>query len=213
MKVKPTEIPIESIIIRQDPEQLSDAVAKLCEEGDRSMPPQKRVLVVPNYSSNDADLILCFCRALNKYGYHVTLFANELPSDRTRQGLERSCKCKPWDLIITFGSGCLIASRVTNADRMFINPDWEAWRKMPLILDSNELRTVRKMGQISYIKIPDDKMTEAWFTTDMIDTDMAKEHSKRFHFTTYIPCMNLESKERMDTLAKHIHKFTTLLED
>lgn len=204
------EIPSENIINRQDLEQLSDAIATLRKELPPSLPPQKRILVVHDYSTDNTNHIDEFCLTLRKYGYYVAKFIHGIPSEKERRSLERCCRRYPWDMIVTFRGACLLATGVANTHRLFINPEWAVWTRLSS-LDKQALAAVRKMGETICIKTADNIMATSWFTSNNIESEIVTQHQKYFHSTTYVPTEPGVEKG-MAKLAKMVHNYLTVLD-
>lgn len=190
-------IPIETFCHRDELADLKEAISKAIQ----TLPPRKRILIVPDYfTPYNAPHITELRECLRRMEYYVTVFAAGNTLERSRLGIERRCKKNPFHLVVTFGSGCLLAARITNAPRIFINPEWRAWEwmkqclgeKKELIetrkngnyspfftyyLNANEVMEARKMGERSYIR-RNGKPSVEWSLTDYRSQDLALEIDK-----------------------------------
>lgn len=152
--------------------------------------------------------------------------------EKSRAGIERRCKVKPFDLIVTLQTGCLMVGRVANCPRIMVDPDWAVWEEMKRVpadanercksrqpgnnspfvtyyLDRGEVAMARHMAERSYFK-RSDKPVYGWFSVDAIESHLPEEHLKRFNTSTYIPDLRLDTEEGIAVLARHIDNILTL---
>ena len=194
----------------------------------------KRILIVGDYFSPfDHPSVMELRSALNRMGYYAEIF---LPSDslkKTREKLETQVDENPFDLIVTIETGCLLAARMSNFLRIFVNPDWAAWEWMCRLLGEEECRVVhrseddygpyfqynlnpdeiemaRDMAEPDNIRL-NDNMACGWFTQDLVESHLQHEHLKRFNSTTFISGMRLDTEEGISVLAQQINIFLTII--
>ncbi len=226
-------MPLECVSTRRELNLLRDAIIRT---GGGNEKPYKRILIVPDYfTPYDSPIVQELHSRLRRMDHYVAVFVAGDTLEKSRQGLERRCKVKPFDLIVTLETGCLLAGRVTNCPRIFVNPDWTTWEWMrrylgkdidrlegrgedksgPFFtyhLNKDEIISARQMAERSDIKrgnLP----IYGWFTIDAVDSDLTEEHMKRFNTTTYIPGLSLVSEDGIDVLATQIHNLLTIDSD
>ncbi|MBD5283388.1 MAG: hypothetical protein HDS31_02100 [Bacteroides sp.] len=164
---------------------------------------------------------------LKHQGYYVAVYVAGNNLEKSRQGLERRCKVKPFDMIITMETGCLLATRVTNCPRIFVNPDWSAWEWMKLrlgedkqrmecrgidksgpffsyYLNREEIAMARQIAERANIR-RGDKSIYGWFTVDVVESHLPEEHLKRFNTCAYIPDLRLDTEEGIYILSQQIN--------
>lgn len=237
IKVRTKELthpmPLEVFTDRKDVATIKTAITYVIEN---LLPAKKRILIVPDYfTPYDAPSIAGLRESLQQMGYYVAVFAAGNSIERSRIGIERRCKKRPFDLIVTLESGCLLAARITNAPRIFVNPDWTAWRRMAqrlgkekeriisrgnnhsgpffsYYLNIREITEAQKMSERSYIR-RNGQPTIAWFTDDMRDCNRPDEHMQRFNTAGFPPIMNLTNPDNIVSLATEINKYFTNQDD
>ncbi|MDE7442201.1 MAG: hypothetical protein K2M69_08560 [Muribaculaceae bacterium] len=226
-------LPLESIHVRNDLNALRDAIILAGESLKKVEPEHKRILIVPDYftpynSPNVKELY----DGLKHRGYYVAVYVAGNTLEKSRQGLERRCKVKPFDLIVTLETGCLLATRGNNCTRIFVNPDWSAWEWMKLrlgedkkpmqcrgidnsgpffsyYLNPEEIGMARQMAERANIR-RGDKPIYGWFTVDAVESHLPEEHLKRFNTCAYIPDLRLDTEEGIDILATQINNILTV---
>ena len=226
-------LPLERLHTRRELNVLRDAIVRACESIKTSVPPQKRILIVPDYfmpynSPNVKELYDC----LKRMGYYVAVYIHGESLVKSRAGIERRCKVKPFDLVVTLETGCLVAARVINCPRIFVNPDWTVWESMKRVLgdsrsrlqsrkDGNnspvftyylnriEVAMARQMAERANIR-RGDKPVYWWFTLDTIDSHITDEHLRRFNTVTYIPDLRLDTDEGIAVLSQQINNLLTV---
>lgn len=218
-------IPLEGFSERKHITALRDAVA----DAVKKFPEKKRILLVPDYFAPcNAPSIIELRDRLSLMGYYVAVFAAGNTLTQSQKGIERRCKVKPFDLIITIETGCLLASRIVSAPRIFVNPDWTAWEWMKITLgeDKEQCRTrgldnsgpsrsyflnreeiaeALKMGERSYIRRGQNGVY-GLFSEDSVESHITEEHTKRFNSCCYIPHLRLDTEEGIHILANEIDK-------
>lgn len=219
LKVKEYDytLPLERLQTRRDLNTLRDAIIRAGENLKKNVPSQKRILIVPDYftpynSPNVKELYDCLTRG----GYYVAVYVHGETLKKSRAGIERRCKVKPFDLIVALETGCVLTTRLANCQRIFVNPDWCAWEWMNLHLgDKTQLRECRGTDDTApfstyYLNRPEvamargmaeranikrgDKPVYGWFTVDAVESYLPAEHLKRFKSSTYIPNLRLDSE-------------------
>jgi hypothetical protein len=195
--------------------------------------PQRRILIVPDFfTPYDSPAVRELYKQLTAMDYQVAVLMPDSTLMKSRQALERRCKSKPFDLIVTLETGCLLAARVTNCQRIFVNPDWCAWEWMNLrlgeekqkyerrgadksgpvysyILNADEIEAAREMAERSNIR-RGNHPAAGWFTEDAADSHLPLEHLKRFNTSTFIPSLRLDTEEGIDILATQIHNILSI---
>ena len=226
-------LPLERIQTRNGLNMLRDAIIMAGERGKKVGATQKRILIVPDYfmpynSPNVKELYDC----LKRMGYYVAVYVHGESLEKSRAGIERRCKVKPFDLVVTLETGCLVAARVINCPRIFVNPDWAVWESMKRVLgdsrsrlqsrkDGNnspvftyylnriEVAMARQMAERANIR-RGDKPVYWWFTLDTIDSHITDEHLRRFNTVTYIPDLRLDTDEGIAVLSQQINNLLTV---
>lgn len=118
---------LENISNRRELLALHEAVA----EAVKTMSRKKRILIVPDPFTPDESPVISQLRdKLQQESYYVAVFDSNSQLKCSRKGLERCCKRKPFDLIVTLETGCLLAARITNTPRIFVNPNWTVCKEM-----------------------------------------------------------------------------------
>lgn len=189
--------------------------------------PQKRILIVQDYSSPHNDhKIKELYNSLRSLGYYVAVYVHGQSLEKSRAGIERRCKIKPFDLIVTLKTGCLVAGRVANCPRIMVDPDWDAWKRIKLrlgddkkrmecrgidnsgpffeyYLDPGEVTMARQMAERSYIR-RSDKAIYGWFTAEAMESDKPEEHLKRFKAISCFPDIHLDKEDGIEVLSRKI---------
>lgn len=228
-------LPLESVQTRRELNLLRDAIVQSADPGVTKKV-AKRILIVPDYfTPYNSPNIKELHSMLKQMGYYVAVFVPGNTLEQSRQGLERRCKVNPFDLIVTVETGCLIATRVANCPRIFVNPDWAAWEWMGLrlgedkkrlehrgidksgpffdfYLNNDEIAVARQMAERAYIK-RGPYPAYGWFTEDAVDSHLPEEHLKRFNTSAYIPGLRLDTEEGLAVLAKQIDNILTVESD
>lgn len=232
-------IPIEAFTHYSNLAAIHEAMLRAHEAAKEQEKNVKRIMIVPDYfTPHDSPAVLELHRELQEKGYHVTVFCTGNTLEKSRQGLERICKRRRYDLILTIGTGCLLAARLSGRHRVYVNPDWTAWEWMELHLgeeklllehrgdhegpvfsyriDRDEIDMARDMGQRYNIK-KGDGLSLGWFTEDTVETGedsrLAQEHMKRFNSCFYIPHLRLDTDEGIRILANETDKILKTYED
>lgn len=225
-------LPLENVNTRRELNALRDAIVHAGEVRKESAPAQKRILIVPDYfMPYNAPNVKELYERLCDMGYYVAVYVHGSSLEKSRAGIERRCKVKPFDLIVTLETGCLVAGRVANCPRVMVNPDWVAWEWMRLrlgkdkkrrdcrringgpfyefYLDCEEVVMAQHMAERSYMK-RSDKPVYGWFTIDQVDSHLPAEHLKRFNTNFYIPDLRLDTQNGIAILARQIHNILTV---
>ena len=232
-------IPIEAFTLYSNLAALRDAIAKAREKAKEFEETVKRIMIVPDYfTPHDSPAVLELRRRLEEKGYRVTVFCPGNTLEKSRRGLERICKRRRYDLILTIETGCLLAARLSAIHRIYVNPDWAAWEWMELHLgdektlterrgdhegpvysyriDRNEIEMARDMAQRHNIS-KGDKISLGWFSENIVETGedphLTREHMKRFNSCFYIPRLRLDTEEGIRIIAKEIDKILKTDED
>lgn len=226
-------LPLECVSTRRELNVLRDAINSIATGKAELKERQKRILIVPDYFTpyNSADTKELHSR-LKQEGYYVAVFVPGNTLEQSRQGLERCMKVNPFDLIVTLETGCLLATRVANCPRIFVNPDWLAWEWMrqhlgedkellehrgidnsgpffDYYLNRDEIDMARQMSERAYIK-RGHYPVYGWFTEDAVESHLPEEHLKRFNTSTYIPALRLDTEEGIAILARQINNILTV---
>lgn len=232
-------VPIEAFTHYDNLAALRDAIARAREKAQELEKTVRRIMIVPDYfTPHDSPAVLELRQRLEEKGYRVTVFCAGNTLEESRRGLERICKRRRYDLILTIETGCLLAARLTVSDRIYVNPDWAAWEWMGLRLgeekeltehrgdhegpvfsyriDRDEIDMARDMAQRYNIR-KGDRMSLGWFTEDTVETDeesrLSQEHMKRFNSCFYIPHLRLDTDEGIRILANETDKILKTYED
>lgn len=232
-------IPIEAFTHYSNLAALRDAIAEARKEAAEFEKTIKRIMIVPDYfTPHDNPAVLELRQKLEEKGYRVTVFCAGNTLEKSRQGLERICKRRRYDLILTIETGCLLAARLSASHRIYVNPDWTAWEWMerhlgeekellehrgdhegPVFsyrIDRDEIDMARDMGQRYNIK-KGDVLSLGWFTEDIVETGedsrISQEHIKRFNSCFYIPHLRLDTDEGIRILANETDKILKTYED
>lgn len=232
-------IPIEAFTHYDNLAALRDAIAKTRKEAAEFEKTIKRIMIVPDYfTPHDSPAVLELRQRLEEKGYRVTVFCAGDTLEKSRQGLERICKRRRYDLILTIETGCLLAARLSASHRIYINPDWAAWEWMehhlgeekelidhrgdhedPVFsyrIDCDEIDMARDMAQRYNIR-KGDRMSLGWFSEDTVETGeesrLSQEHMKRFNSCFYIPHLRLDTDEGIRILANETDKMLKTNED
>ncbi|MDE5585756.1 MAG: hypothetical protein K2I92_05355 [Muribaculaceae bacterium] len=162
---------------------------------------------------------------LKGMGHYVAVYVHGDTLEKSRHGIERRCKVKPFDLIVTLETGCLLATRITNCPRILVNPDWNTWEDMKRLLgnqtqlakcrsedhsgpfftyylNNKEVEMARQMAERANIKRGRD-LIYGWFSTDA-DPELSEEHMKRFNNALHIPHFKITTGDA-EELARQIH--------
>lgn len=226
-------LPLERLHTRRELNALRDAIIRAGEGLKENEPAQKRILIVPDYfTPYNAPNIKEMYERLRRRRYYVAVYVNGESLEKSRAGIERRCKVKPFDLIVTLETGCLVAGRVASCPRIMVNPDWAVWEWMRLrlgedkkrmehrgvdnsgpfytfYLDREEVAMARHMAERSYLK-RSDMPIYGWFTVDAVESHLPEEHLKRFNTSTYIPDLRLDTEKGIDILAGQIDNILTV---
>lgn len=232
-------IPIEAFTHYRNLAALRDAIAKAREKAQELEKTVRRIMIVPDYfTPHDSPAVLELRQRLEEKGYRVTVFCAGNTLEKTRHGLERICKRRRYDLILTIETGCLLAARLTVNHRIYVNPDWAAWEWMGLRLgeekeltehrgdhegpvfsyriDRDEIDMARDMAQRYNIR-KGDRMSLGWFSEDIVengeDSRLTQGHIKRFNSCFYIPHLRLDTDEGIRILANETDKILKTYED
>lgn len=221
-------IPLERFDTRKEYNLLRDAILRTRSKLKEQEKPQSRILIVPDFfTPYDSPAVRELYKQLTAMDYQVAVLMPDSTLMKSRLALERRCKSKPFDLIVTLETGCLLAARVTNCQRIFVNPDWCAWEWMNLrlgeekqkyerrgadksgpaysyILNADEIEAAREMAERSNIR-RGNHPAAGWFTEDAADSHLPLEHIKRLNTTTFIPSLRIDTEEGIDILATQIH--------
>lgn len=134
-------LPLEVVNTRRGLNALRDAIARVGEDIKKDVAPQKRILVVPDYfTPYNAPNVKELYDRLREMGYYVAVYVHGSSLEKSGAGIERRCKVKPFDLIITLETGCLVAGRIANCPRIMVNPDWLSWEYMKRYLGDDKER-------------------------------------------------------------------------
>lgn len=228
-------IPIENFRDYDDIAALRDAVAAARDEAEKKDNGDSRIMIVPDYFiPHDNPVVIELRNRLIRRGYRVTVFCAGNTLEASRHGLERICKKRRYGLVVTLGTGCLLAARIHGSHRVYVNPDWVAWEWMkrmlgedkvqvhkrgersgPLFsyrLDGEEIAMAREMGARYNIR-RGEKLSAGWFTPDEADAYLPKEHMERFGCACYPPMTGLDTGTGIANLAKEIDKLMKSYED
>lgn len=235
VKEKEYSIPIESFRHYQDISVLRDTVAAGREASKEAAVNIRRIMIVPDYfTPHDNPAVLELRQRLEEKGYRVTVFCAGNTLETSRRGLERICKRRRYDLILTIETGCLLAARLSSSHRIYVNPDWEAWEWMDLMLGEESVRNEQRgdhegpmfsyridrdeidmacdMAQRYNIK-KGDRMSLGWFTSDQIDSYLPVDHMARFGSAAYPPLIGLDTEAGIEAIAGQIDNFLKLYEN
>lgn len=228
-------LPLERVNTRRDLNTLRDAIVRAGENTRKAEPEQKRILIVPDYfTPYDAPMVKELYECLKRKGYYVAVYVHGNTLEKSRQGIEHRCKVKPFDLIVTLETGCLLATRITNCPRIFVNPDWNVWESMKSILgnaneriesrqegnsspfftyyiNKNEVVMARQMAERANIK-RGKELIYGWLSTDA-DPELSEEHLKRFNTALHIPHFKITTGYGIDVFARQIHNILTFEDD
>lgn len=225
---KDETIPIEAFTHYSDLAVLRDAIVRAREKAQEFEKTVTRIMIVPDYfTPHDNPTVLDLRRKLEEKGYRVTVFCAGNTLEKSRRGLERICKRRHYDLILTIETGCLLAARLSASHRIYVNPDWAAWEWMKLHLgeekvlfehrgdnegpmygyrvDRDEIDMARYMAQRYNIR-KGDGVSYGWFTGDHVDTHMPAEHLNRFGSAAYPPLIGLDTEAGIAALANETDK-------
>lgn len=215
--------PLEAIETRNELNILRDAIMR---ESER-LSSHKRILIVPDFfTPYDAPNIGELYDCLKQMGHYVAVFDSCKSLETSRNGLEHRCRVKPFDLIVTIETGCLLATRITNSPRVFVNPNWTVWEelqealykgRLPYVLrrnadsdevneylcDKDEVYVAREMAAPSTIR-HDGKPVYSWFSQDAIHSDLGEAHLKRFESYCCIGTLDLMANSGIVDLATRI---------
>lgn len=232
-------VPIEAFTNYSDLSALRDAIVKAREKAKELEKSVRRIMIVPDYfTPHDSPAILELRQRLEEKGYRVTVFCAGDTLEKSRHGLERICKRRRYDLILTIETGCILAARLSASHRIYVNPDWTAWEWMerhlgedklllehrgdhegPMFsyrIDRDEIDTARDMCQRYNIK-KGDRMSLGWFSEEIVETGedshLSQEHMKRFNSCFYIPHLRLDTEEGLQILANETDKILKTYED
>ncbi len=228
-------VPIEAFTHYANLAALRDAMVKACEAAKELEKSMRRIMIVPDYfTPHDSPAVLELRHRLEEKGYQVTIFCAGGTLEKSRHGLERICKRRRYDLILTIETGCLLAARLSASHRIYVNPDWTAWEWMerrlggekalfehrgdhegPMFsyrIDPDEIDMARDMGRRYNIR-KGDRMSLGWFTADQIDTQIPREHMDRFGSAAYPPLIGLDTEAGIAALANETDKILKTDED
>lgn len=221
-------VPIEAFTYYSNLSALRDAMVKTHEKAKELEKSIKRIMIVPDYfTPHDSPAVLELRRRLEEKGYRVTVFCAGNSLEKSRWGLERICKRRHYELILTLETGCLLAARIQGSHRIYVNPDWVAWEWMKRMLgedkvktrkrgersgpffcyrlDSDEIAMARDMGARCNIR-RGEKLSAGWFTPDEADSHLPEGHMQRFGCAGYPPMTGLDTDAGINNLAKEIDK-------
>ncbi|MDE7414493.1 MAG: hypothetical protein K2N05_12010 [Muribaculaceae bacterium] len=199
---------------------------------------RKRILLAGDYFlPYDEPLISRLRDRLEEMGYYTALLVNGGKLDETRRGIEHRTKKRPFDLVVSFGSGCIFTGRVRNAPRIFIDADWQPWRRMKKMLSGKKnLSFFRNDTGGPFYEMPVNldeiweaqKMAEKWFVLQGEYAAVgwfSPEHSDRFSVSQQLSRFeensgsekvmldfNPYSDEGIEKMAKEIEKFLNFSE-
>lgn len=227
---------------RQDLEALSDAIAaerkRLLGEGIAPCA-RPHILLIPDYSESAQSAgVVELQRQLQLHCGETAVYYAGDSLEKSRLGVERVCKRQKFDLILTIGSGCLLATRVNNAHRLFINPEWAAWEEMkcrlsedterlekrgmpgesvmPLHshyhLNDTEIAEARRIAERSNIK-HGNNLTMGWFTVLGTGNNLPEEHMKRFTSAAFPPRISVDDEDGVAMLCRHIKNLFLSMEE
>lgn len=151
--------------------------------------------------------------------------------------MENACKSLRIDLLITIGSGCLLAAGISNLPRIFIDPNWLAGEAMGYDLGEDENRfesrampgvnisipmhyyykvNAREVDAALRMATPDNIKTGGslalgWFTEIGSITCNPDEYIKRFGTVYYSEGIELDSEEGLDKLCQEINNLLSSL--
>lgn len=229
-------VPLECFNTREEYNLLRDSILRTRSQFKDKENPQRRILIVPDFfTPYDAPCVRELYIRLSDMDYQVAVLMPDSSLVKARQALERRCKSRPFDLIVTLETGCLLAARVTNCQRIFVNPDWAAWEWMNLrlgdekqkyerrgadksgpvytyILNAGEIEAAREMAERSNIR-RGNHSAAGWFTEDAVESHLTIEHLRRFNTSTFIPSLRLDTEKGIDILACQIHNTLTVDND
>lgn len=192
-------IPLENCHTRSELAAICAAITRQRESLKEYEHKQKRVLIVPDIlQASNHSVAEQLRRVLSDMNYDATIFNHGDSLEQSRDSIERRSKVCPFDLIISFGASCLLVARVTNCERIFVCPDWEAWQHM-----SRNRGLAQQMSKLYYIR-RGDHPDHGWFAADSIDTPAACEHRRRFKTCTYLSDLSL-TPEGTSALARLIN--------
>ncbi len=123
----------------------------------------------------------------------------------------------------------MLPSRKNHSTRIFVNPDWTAWKSMKRLLgekdrvyksridnggpvfsysiNEEEVWMARSMAERSNI-LRGQFPIYGWFSEDAVESNETMEHMKRFNTCTYIPGLRLDTDEGIRILAEQINNST-----
>lgn len=232
-------IPIEAFTHYSNLSALRDAIVKAREKAKELEKTVRRIMIVPDYfMPHDSPAVLELRQRLEEKGYRVTVFCAGNTLERSRHGLERICKRRQYDLVLTIETGCLLAARLSASHRIYVNPDWATWEWMERRLgeeksllehrgdyeslafsyriDRDEIDMARDMGQRYNIR-KGDRLSLGWFSEDIVETGedsrLSQEQMKRFNSCFYIPHLRLDTDDGIRILANEIDKILKTYED
>lgn len=181
-------------------------------------------MIVPDYFEPiDTPKIKELCNRLEGKNFQVSVFASGDTLKESRDELEHRCAATPFDIVVAFGTGCLLTGRITNSIRVYVDPDWTAWEWMKKELDNedvtdedgrigktdpyfayqpdkDEVEMARQMAEPSYIR-KGDKPVYGWFTEENPETHLLPEHLRRFDTGNLVPGFNLDTDRGISILT------------
>lgn len=196
----------------------------------------RKILIIPDYfTETDSPNVVALQSHLRDMGCDVTIFEAQDTLYKSRSQLENLCESRHFDMIVALETGCLLAGRITDSERVFVNPDWAAWEWMKLKLESmadapedvsgmpefgapvnrhldcEEVEKAREMADSRNINTTGQQIF-SWFSPDAIDSHVAEMHSKIFNSCCCIPRLALDSEEGMAKLANQIKRYLEIAE-
>lgn len=196
----------------------------------------RQILIIPDYfAETDSPNVVALQSHLRDMSCDVTIFEAEDTLDKSRRQLENLCGSRHFDMIVALETGCLLAGRITDSKRVFVNPDWAAWEWMKLKLESmadtpedisgmpefgapvnlrldrEEVEKAREMADSRNINTTG-RLIFSWFSPDAIDSHIAELHSRIFNSCCYIPGLALDSEDGIAELANQIKRHLEIAE-
>lgn len=173
---------------------------------DGCLPRRKHILLVPDYFTSAEDFANEELRKrLQLYCGDTAVFYAEDEIEKAREEVEETCKKSlRLDLLVTIGSGCLLATGITSLPRLFIDPNWLAG-------EAHEIDAAIRMAAPSNIKTGD-RPALGWITEIGSITCNPCEHVKRFGTVYYPEGIELDSDEGLDKICQEINNLLSSLE-
>ena len=208
----------------------------LSEEG--RPPRRKHILLVPDYFTSAESVANEELRKrLQLFCGDTAVFYAEDEIDKAREEVEKACIDLRIDLLVTIGSGCLLAAGISNLPRIFIDPNWLAGKALGYDLGEDENRfesrampgdtisipmhydykvNAGEVDAVLRMAVPDnikkgDRLALGWFTEKGRITCNSDEHIKRFGTAYYPEGIELDSEEGLDKLCQEINNLLSSL--